>query len=57
MIKNFQELEIKDDNKKDLDNICDECKNKDEVVDLVLDQVGHLEEQEWREFCSPSKLY
>ncbi len=34
-----------------------ECKNKDELVDLVLDQVGHLEEREWREFCSPSKLY
>ena len=38
MIKNFEELEIKDDNKKDLNNICDECKNKDESVlqNLIL---------------------
>ena len=38
MIKNFQELVIKDDTKRDLDNVCDECKTKDESVlqNLIL---------------------
>ena len=40
MIKNNDELEINDDFKKELDNICDECKEKDESVSQNLILTG-----------------